>query len=167
VLQTQLSKQLALAFPRSDQNYLLITKAYTPDPNLPGRLCATLAQRNEFGQIQIISHPSRQLKENEKNYTKFLLETAAAAWGMDNFNEYLNGSKFTLYKDPITETSLSITQVKMINRLRIAMSEHNFEIKDKQKSDLPDFLKKGQNDTLQTHVGNPVKFNVAIHVDAF
>jgi hypothetical protein len=33
-LQTQLSKQPALAFPRSDQNYLLITKAYTPDPNL-------------------------------------------------------------------------------------------------------------------------------------
>jgi RNase H-like domain found in reverse transcriptase len=86
VLQTQLSKQPALTFPRSDQNYLLITKAYTPDPNLPGGLCATLAQRNEFGQIQIISHESRQLKENEKNYMKFLLETAAAAWGMDNFN---------------------------------------------------------------------------------
>jgi hypothetical protein len=46
---------------------------------------------------------------------KFLLETAAAAWGMDNFNEYLNGSKFTLYKDPIPETSLGTTQLKMLN----------------------------------------------------
>jgi hypothetical protein len=65
------------------------------------------------------------------------------------------------------ETSLSTTQVKTINRLRTAMSEHNFKIKDKQKSDLPDFLKKGQNDTLQTHIGYPVKFNKAIHIDAF
>jgi hypothetical protein len=35
--------QPALAFPRSDLNYVLITKAYTPDPNLPEGLCATLA----------------------------------------------------------------------------------------------------------------------------
>jgi hypothetical protein len=53
-----LQKQLALAFPRSDQKYLLITKAYTPDPDLPGGICATLAQRDEQGQIRIISHAS-------------------------------------------------------------------------------------------------------------
>jgi hypothetical protein len=47
------------------------------------------------------------------------------------------------------------------------MSEHNFEIKNKQKSDLPDFLEKGQNDALQTHTGNPGKFNRNILVDAF
>jgi hypothetical protein len=45
-LQTQLSKQPALTFPRADQWYLLITKAYTPDPDLPGGICATLAQRD-------------------------------------------------------------------------------------------------------------------------
>ncbi len=163
-LQTQLSKQPALAFPRSEKNYLLITKAYTPNPDLPGGICATLAQRNEHSQIQIISHESRQLKENEKNYIKFLLETAAAAWGMDNFNKYLNGSKFTLYKDPVLETSLGTTQLK---RLKTVMSEHDFEIKDKQKSDLPDSLKKGQEDTPQTHVGHPGKFNKTIHVDTF
>jgi Reverse transcriptase (RNA-dependent DNA polymerase) len=37
-LQTQLSKQPALAFPRTDWNYLLITGAYTPDQNSPGGL---------------------------------------------------------------------------------------------------------------------------------
>ncbi len=105
MLQTQLSKQTALAFHRTDQNYLLITGAYLPDQNSPGGLCATLAQKNKNGKIQIISHASRQLKENEKIYTRFLLETAAAAWGMDNFNKYLNGSRFILYKDPITETA--------------------------------------------------------------
>jgi Reverse transcriptase (RNA-dependent DNA polymerase) len=35
-LQTQLSQQPALAFPRSDQSYLLITNAYKPDADLPG-----------------------------------------------------------------------------------------------------------------------------------
>jgi hypothetical protein len=88
-LQTQLSKQPALALPRTDWDYLLVTEAYLQDLNSPGGLCANLAQRNDKGKVQIISHASRQLKENEKNYTEFLLETAAA-WGMDNFNEYLN-----------------------------------------------------------------------------
>ncbi len=98
---------------------------------------------------------------------KFLLETAAAAWGMDNFNEYLKGSKYILYKDLIMEPSLGITQVKMLNRLKTAMSEHNFETRNRQKSDLPDFLNMGQTDTIQTHMGNPVNFNKAIHVDTF
>jgi hypothetical protein len=43
-LQNQLAKQPALAFPRTDQDYLLIMKACTPDQNSPGGLCATLAQ---------------------------------------------------------------------------------------------------------------------------
>ncbi len=115
MLQNQLAEQLTLAFPRHDQEYLLITNAYLPDKNSPGGLCANLAQRNHLGQIQIISHASRQLRENEKNYNKFLLETAAAAWGMDNFNEYLKGSRFTLYRDLTTETTLGITQLKTLN----------------------------------------------------
>jgi hypothetical protein len=86
---------------------------------------------------------------------------------MDNFNEYLNGSKFTLYKDPVPETSLGTTQLKMLNRLKTAMSEHDFEIKDKQKSDLPNSLKNRQKEASQTHVGNPGRFNKTIHVDTF
>ncbi len=93
----------------------MITNAYLPDKDSPGGLCANLAQRDHLGKIQIISHASRQLRENEKNYTRFLLETAAAAWGMDNFNEYLKGSRFTLYRDSTTETTLGTTQLKTLN----------------------------------------------------
>jgi len=143
-LQNQLAKQPALAFPRPDQNYLLITNAYLPGKDSPGGLCASLAQRNNLGKIQVISHASRQLRENEKNYTRFLLETAAAAWGMDNFNEYLKGSRFTLYRDSINETTLGTIQLKTLNRLRNTMIEHDFDIQDRQKADLPDFLKKRQ-----------------------
>jgi hypothetical protein len=93
----------------------LITNAYLPDRNSPGGLCANLAQRDHQGKIRIISHASRHLRENEKNYTRFLLETAATAWGMDNFNEYLKGSKFTLYRDGATDTTLGTTQLKTLN----------------------------------------------------
>jgi hypothetical protein len=71
----QLSQQPALAFPRSDQSYLLITNAYTPNTNLPGGLCATLALKDEQNQIKIISHASRQLKEKKithHSYSRWL-----------------------------------------------------------------------------------------------
>jgi hypothetical protein len=106
-------------------------EAHLPDQDSPGGLCANLAQRNDQGKIQIISHASRQLKENEKNYTKFLLETAAAAWGMDNFNKYINGSRFTLYRDTTTETPLGTTQVKTLNRLQTTMNDHDFKTRDR------------------------------------
>jgi hypothetical protein len=90
--------------------------AFTTTTELPGALCATLAQRNQKNQIQVISHASRQLKENEKNYTPFLLETTAAVRGMDNFNKYLKGSWFTLYLDPTPAPDLGTTQMKTWNR---------------------------------------------------
>jgi hypothetical protein len=78
---------------------------------------------------------------------------------MDNFNEYLNNSNFILYKDALTNTGLGTTQVKTLNRLKTTMSEHEFEIRDRQKSDLPDFLKKGQLNTTQVQASQPVTFN--------
>jgi hypothetical protein len=165
MLQNQLAKQPTLAFPRPDQEYFLITNAYSPDLNSPGGLCANLAQRNNLGQIQIISHASRQLRENEKNYTKFLLETAAAAWGMDNFNEYLQGSRFTLYRDLATETTLGTTQLKTLNRLKNTMIDHNFKTLDRQKADLPAHLKKRQTGDETEPSGQGQAFNKVIHVD--
>ncbi|MFN9940631.1 MAG: RNase H-like domain-containing protein, partial [bacterium] len=87
--------------------------------------------------MQIISYASRQLRENEKNYTRFLLEAAAAAWGMDNFNEYLKGSSFTLYRDVTTEATMGTTQMKTLNRLKNTMIEHDFQTRDRQKANLP------------------------------
>jgi len=133
----QLCQEPTLAFPRADQGYLLITNAFTPTTELPGGLCATLAQRDDEKNIKIISHASRQLKENEKNYIPFLLETATAVWGMDNFNEYLKGSHFMLYTDSTPAPDLGTTQMKMWNRLKMAMSKQNFRTKNCQNADLP------------------------------
>ncbi len=164
-LQTQLSRQPALAFPRNNWDYLLITEAYLLDPNSPEGFCTNLAQRDDRGTVQIIVHASRQLKENEKNYTEFILETASAAWGMDNFNEYLNGSKFTLYRDTIPATTLGTTQVKTLNQLKTTMSDQDFEVKDRQKSDLPDFLKKRQKMGKPAQERQAAAFNRIVHVN--
>jgi hypothetical protein len=103
-----------------------------------------LAQRDDKGQIQIISQASRQLKENEKNYSPFLLETAATIWGMENFNEYLKGSQFTLYTDPTPAPDMGTTQMKTWNCLKTAMSEQKFFIRNCQKANLPEHLKQQQ-----------------------
>jgi len=62
---------------------------------------------------------------------------AATVWGMDNFNEYLKGSRFTLYTDHTLAPDLGTTQMKTWNRLKTAMSEQNFLTKNCQNADLP------------------------------
>jgi hypothetical protein len=121
-----LAQEPTLAFPLSDREYLLITNAFEPTKALPGGLCATLAQKDEKGHTHIISHASRQPKETEKNYSPFLLKASTSVWGMDNFNEYLKGSQFTLYADPTPAPELGTTQTKTWNRVKTAMSNHNF-----------------------------------------
>ncbi len=84
---------------------------------------------------------------------------------MDNFNEYLKGSKFTLYKDLTTETMLGTTQLKTLNRLRTTMIDHDFEVQDRQKLDLPNFLKKRQTEEGQKDPDQNRAVNKVIHVD--
>jgi hypothetical protein len=84
---------------------------------------------------------------------------------MDNFNEYRKGSKFTLYRDLTTETTLGTTQLKTLNRLRNTMIDHDFQIQDRQKADLPDFLKQGQTKEGQEDPVRNRAFNKVIHVN--
>ncbi len=91
-LQCQLSAEPMLAFPWAKRNYALITNATCATTKVPGGLSATLIQTDMNGQVHIISHTSQQLKENEKNYSPFQLETTAAEWGMD--------TSMNTWKDP-------------------------------------------------------------------
>ncbi len=84
---------------------------------------------------------------------------------MDNFNEYLKGLKFTLYRDLTTETTLGTTQLKTLNRLRNTMIDHDFKIQDRQKADLLDFLKRRQMCEGQEDVKLNQAFNKVIHVN--
>jgi len=82
-----------MAFPWADRQYVLITDAATGTADTAGGLEAVLTQKVQFDNFYAISYASRQLKDHEKNYLPFLLESAAAVWGMDVFNKYLKGKK--------------------------------------------------------------------------
>jgi hypothetical protein len=89
VLQQQLTSDPVMAFPRADRQYALITDAATGSADFSGGLGAILTQMDKNGNHYAISFASRQLNDHEKNYSPFLLEAAAAVWGMETFNEYL------------------------------------------------------------------------------
>jgi hypothetical protein len=85
----------------------------------------------------MISFASRQLKDHEVNYSPFLLEAAAAVWGMDFFNEYLKGKRFILYTDHKPLEKLGHLHSKTLNRLQTALLEHDFVIQYKKGSNMP------------------------------
>jgi RNase H-like domain found in reverse transcriptase len=95
------------------------------------------------------SHTSRQLKEHEKNYSPFLLEAAATVWGMDNFNKYLGGTKFTLYADYKPLEQMGHLHSKTFNQLQMALMEHNFIMQNRQTANLPSHLKLAKADLTQ------------------
>ena len=66
--------------------------------------------------------------DHQKNYSLFLLEAAAAMWGMDNFNEYLQDKQFILYTDHKLLEKLGHVHNKALNQLLSATLEHNFMI---------------------------------------
>ncbi len=141
ILQKQLTSELVMAFPKSDSQYALITDAATGTADTPGDLGAILTQVDKEGNFHPISFASRQLKDHEMNYSLFLLEAAAAVWGMDFFNEYLKGKRFILYTDHKLLEKLGHLHNKMLNRLQTALQEHDFVIQYKKGSNmLADYL---------------------------
>ena len=79
----------------------------------------------------MIDYASRGHKANEKNYSAYLLELAAAAWAIDNFAVYLRGLRFTLYTDHKPLETLSTVHTKTLNRLQQQLLEFDFDIRTK------------------------------------
>ena len=92
---------------------------------------AVLSQMHD-GQERVIAYASRGLKPNEKNYSAYLLELAAAAWAIDNFAVYLRGRRFTLYTDHKPLETLSTVHTKTLNRLQQQLLEFDFDIRYKE-----------------------------------
>ena len=141
ILQQQLVSDPVMAFPRADRQYALITDAATGTADSPGGLGAILTQMDKQGNHYAISFASRQLKDHEKNYSPFLLEAAAAVWGMEVFNEYLRGKQFVLFTDHKPLEKLGHLHTKMLNRLQAALLEHDFVVQYKRGTTMPaDYL---------------------------
>ena len=141
VLQQQLTSDPVMAFPRSDRQYALITDAATGSADVTGGLGAILTQMDQHGNHYAISFASRQLKDHKKNYSPFLLEAAAAVWGMEIFNEYLRGKQFILFTDHKPLEKLGHLHTKTLNRLQTALLEHDFVVQYKKGTTMPaDYL---------------------------
>ena len=141
ILQQQLTSDPVMAFPRMDRQYALITDAATGTADTPGGMGAILTQIDKDGNHFAISFASRQLKDHEKNYSPFLLEAAAAVWGMDIFNEYLKGKRFVLFTDHKPLEKLGHLHTKTMNRLQAALLEHDFVVQYKKGTTMPaDYL---------------------------
>jgi len=140
ILQNSLTSETVMAFPRADHQTALITDAAICTADTAGGLGAILTQKDGFDNFFAISYASRQLKDHEKNYS-FLLEAAAAVWGMDIFNEYLKGKKFILYTDHKPLEKMGHLHTKTMNRLQAALLEHDFVIQYKKGKVMPaDYL---------------------------
>jgi hypothetical protein len=140
-LQQELTSDPVMAIPRSDRQYALITDAATGSADFTGCLGAILTQMDEHGNHYAILFASRQLKDHEKSYSLFLLEAAAAVWGMEIFNEYLRGKQFILFNDHKPLEKLGHLHTKTLNHLQTALLEHDFIVQYKKGTNMPaDYL---------------------------
>ena len=149
-LRKALSSDPVVHYPRKDRTYALITDASTGTETIPGGMGAILTQMDEEGKFYVIAYGSKQLAAHEKNYSPFLLEMAAACWGMETYQEHLRGKHFVLYTDHKPLEKLSHMHTKTLNRLQQLMLDYDFEIKYHKGEDLPaDFLSRYVVDAIQ------------------
>ena len=136
-----LSTDPVVHYPRRDRTYALITDASTGNETIPDGMGAILTQVDEEGKFHVISYGSKQLIAHEKNYSPFLLEMAAACWGMELYQEHLRGKHFILYTDHKPLEKLGHMHTKTLNRLQHLMMDYDFEIRYHKWEELPaDFL---------------------------
>jgi hypothetical protein len=131
----QLVSKPVMAFPCTDRKYALITDTTTGTVDTPGGLGPILTQVDQDRKFYAILITSRQLKDHEKNYSPFLLEAAAAVWGMVHFDEYLKGNKIILNTDHKPLEKLGHLHSKMMNWFLMALLKHDFVIQYKKGSD--------------------------------
>ena len=130
-LKLQLVSNPVVAYPRQDRQYALIVDASTGSADTAGGLGAILTQVDSEGNFHVISYGSRQLIDQELNYSPYLLEMQAAVWGMEFYDNYLKGKKFVLYTDHKPLEKLGHLHTKTLNRLQLAMMEYDFAIQYK------------------------------------
>ena len=67
--------------------------------NKIGGLGVFLAQQNEGGKLYPLGYAGRGLKSHEENYSAFLLELAAALYGLDEFHHIIDRFPTRLFTD--------------------------------------------------------------------
>jgi hypothetical protein len=87
-LKEELMQQPIVAYPKREGRFMLRTEACLGDKDNVGGLGAVQQQRtseDEDKAWKVIAYASRPLKKHEKNYLDYLVEMAAAVWGIEHF----------------------------------------------------------------------------------
>ena len=137
ILKQQLISNPVVAYPRMDRQYALIVDAATGSESSEGGMGAILTQIDDKGNFHVISYGSRQLITHEKNYSPYLVEMAAAVWGIEHYDNYLRGKRFILYTDHKPLEKLNHLHKKTLNRLQLTMLDYDFEIRYKKGIQMP------------------------------
>ena len=160
-LRDELISSPVMAFPRRDLPFTLTTDASLGDDNTRGGLGAVLTQKHPDGTTRVISYASRQLKTHEKNYSAYLLEHAAACFGIEYYGVYLYGSRFTLRCDHRPLEKLSTVHKRTLCRLQELMLTYDFNMIYTPGTDIPvsDFLSRNVPDNSQLEIA-AIKFSL-------
>jgi hypothetical protein len=144
-----------VGYPDNSGEFHLYTDGCSGDKENRGGLGAVLMQMQE-GQEKVLAYASRGLKDHEGNYSAYLLELAAALFGIDHFDVYLRGRKFILFTDHKPLEKLSLVHTKTLGRLQQAMLEYNFETRYKMGKDnaVADYLSRNVVATLTDESGS-------------
>jgi hypothetical protein len=121
-LRQRLCTRPILAFPVPGEEFQLFT-----DASLEGGFGAILMQR-QSGVLRIIACASRTLHDHERNYSAFLLEMAAAVFGIEAFHVYLYDTPFTLLMDHKPLEPLGTVHKRTLNRLQQLMNTYTFQL---------------------------------------
>ena len=122
-LKAAITSRPLLAYPTAHLRFTLTVDAAQGDATNLGGMGACLLQKQDDGSIRPVGYASRQLYKYEANYPPFLLEMAAAVFGMEYFHHYLVGRRFTLLTDHKPLERISVTHTKTLNRLQLKMQE--------------------------------------------
>jgi hypothetical protein len=121
----KLMEQPIVAYPKREGRFMLRTDAILGEQDNVGGLGAVLLQQQKTAE----AYASRPLKKHEKNYSAYLVEMAAAVWGIEHFDVYLIGKHFTLVTDHRPLEHLGTVYTNTLNRLQHLNLEYDFTIK--------------------------------------
>jgi hypothetical protein len=132
-LKEKLMEQPIVAYPKREGRFMLTTDTCLGDKDNVGGLGAVLLQQQKTAEDEdkswkVIAYASRPLKKHEKNYSAYVVEMAAAVWGIEHFDVYLIGKQFTLVTDHRLLEHLGTVHTKTLNRLQHLMLEYDFTI---------------------------------------
>ena len=124
-----------LHYPDFNLEFHLYVDASLGDLDDPksGGLAGCLVQypKNDItAKCRPIGFCSRSLKSHERNYSAHLVETLGIIFGIEYFNKYLRGLKFTVHTDhkPLCTVKEGKVHTRTLERFKVILAEYDFSL---------------------------------------